>query len=36
MAEILKMIAGLMANIGFGSASVGGLHQPEEPERISK
>lgn len=36
MAEIIKTIAEIMANIGFGSASVGGLHQPEEPERISK
>lgn len=32
MAEILKMIAEIMANIGLGSASVGGLHQPEDPD----
>ena len=36
MTAILKIVAEIMANIGFGSASIGGLHQPEEPERISK
>ncbi len=36
MAAVLKIVAEFMANIGFGSASIGGLHQPEEPERITK
>lgn len=33
IAEILKSLTGAMASYGFGSASVFGAHQPEEPDQ---
>lgn len=36
LAQAIKSIAEFFASIGYGSASMGGLHQPKEPERPIK
>lgn len=36
IALLFKSVAKTMADAGYGSASVLGAHQPEEPEQISE
>lgn len=35
-AKAIKKIAGAMANIACGSASVWGMYQPKEPKKLDK